>query len=121
MFGSTLDPSLPVSFPDLPSRSKAYILCYLPLVDLGNPYQAFLIPSMEKIEFLWSSTDSLRWLLWWPARRISQHKSLLKSSLDEYGFTLGSHSLSYHIGIACFSAHFGLASGQLWTPSSPSP
>ena len=112
--------------PNRPSRSKAYILLYLPLVDLGNPYpritcRACLLLSREMTVFLWSSTDSQRWPLWQLARRISQQKPLLNSSLNECGCILGSHSLSYQIKIAGSSAHFGPAPGQCWTPSSPSP
>ena len=126
MSGSTSDPTLLASLPNRPSRSKGSILCYQPLVDLGNPSpwitcQALLLLSMETIVFSWSLTDSQRWPLWWPARRISQHKPLLNSSSNECGCTLGSHSLSYQIRIVGSSAHFGPASGQCWTQSSPSP
>ena len=126
MLGSTSDPALLAPFLNRPSRSKGYILRYLPLVDLGNPYpwitcQAFLLLSMEMTVFSWSSTDSQRWPLWRPTRRISQQKPLLNSFLNECGCTLGSQNLSYQIGIVGSSAHFGPASGQCWTPSSPSP
>ena len=126
MSGSTSDPALLVLFPNRPSRSKAYILHYLPLVDLGNPSpwitcRACLLLSREMIVFSWSLTDSRRWPLWRPVRRISQQKPLLNSSLIECGCTLGSHSLSYQIGIAGSLAHFGPASSRCWIPSSPSP
>ena len=99
MWGSTLDPAFPTPLPNQPSRSKASILRYLPLVDLGNPSpwitcRAFLLLSMKTTVFLWSSTDSRRWPLWSPTRRISQHKPLLNSSLNECGYTLGSPNLS---------------------------
>jgi hypothetical protein len=48
-------------------------------------------------------------------------KPLLNSSLNECGYTLGSHSLSSQIGMTGSSVHFGPASGRCWTPSSPSP
>ena len=126
MSGSTSDPALLAPFPNRPSRSKGSILRYLPLVELGNPSlwitcQAFLLLSMETTVFSWLSTDSQRWPLWRPARRISQQKPLFNSFLNECGFNLGSHSLSYQITIAGSSTHFGPASGQCWTPSSPSP
>ena len=126
MSGSTSNPALLVPFPNRPSRSKAYILCSLPLVDLGNPSpwitcRACLLLSSEMTVFLWTSTDSWRWPLWRRARRISHQKPLLNSSLNECGCTLGSHSLSYQIRIADSSAYFGPASGQCWIPSSPSP
>ena len=35
--GSTSNPALLAPLPNQPSRSKASILCYLPLVNLGNP------------------------------------------------------------------------------------
>jgi hypothetical protein len=126
MSGGTLDPTLPEPFPNRPLRSNASILFFLPLVDLGNPSpwitcQAFLLLSMEMIVFSWFSMDSRRWPLWRPARRISQQKQLLNSSLNECGYTLGSHSLSSHIGTVGSSVHFGPTSSQCWTPSSPSP
>ena len=126
MSGSTSNPALLAPLPNRPSRSKASILRYLPLVDLGNPYpwitcQAFLLLRMETTVFSWSSIDSQRWPLWWPARRITQQKPLLNSSLKECGYTLGSHSLSSHIGTTGSSIHFGRAFGQCWTPSTPSP
>ena len=126
MLGSTLDLVVLAPLPNRPSRSKASILRYLPLVDLGNPSpwitrRAFLLLSIEMIVFSWSSTNSRRWPLWRPARRISQQKPLLNSSLNGCGCTLGSHSLSYQIGIIGSSTHFGPASGQCWIPSSPSP
>ena len=126
MSRSTSDPALLVPLPNRPSRSKAYILHYLPLVDRGNPSpwitcRACLLLRMEMTVFSWSLTDSRRWQSWRPVRRISQQKPLLNSSLNECGCTLGSHSLSYQIEIAGSSAHFGPASGQCWTPSSPSP
>ena len=126
MLRITLDPALLVPFPNQPSRSKAYILHYLPLVDLGNPSPwitcwACLLLRMEMTVFSWSLTDSRRWPSWRPVRRISQQKPLLNSSLKKCGCTLGSHNLSYQIGIAGSSTHFGPAFGQCWTPSSPSP
>ena len=126
MSGSTSDLALLAPLPNQPSRSKASILCYLPLVDLGNPSpwitcRAFLLLSMETTVFSLSSTDSRRWPLWQPTRRIPQHKPLLNSSLNECGFTLGSHSLSSQIRTTGSSTHFCPASGQCWTPSSPSP
>ena len=126
ILGSTSYPALCVQFTNRPSRIKAYILLYLLLVNLGNPSpwitcQACLLLRMEMTFFLWSPIDSRRWPLWRLARRISQKKPLLNSSLNECGCTLGSHSLSYQIWIAGSSAHFGPASGQCWTPSSPSP
>ena len=126
MLGSTSDHVLPVPLPNRPLRSTASIPRCLPLFDLGNPSpwitcQAFLPLSMEMTVFLWSSTGSRRWPLWWPARRISQQKPLLNSSLNECGCTLGSHSLSSQIGTVGFSAHFGPVSGQCWTPNSRSP
>ena len=91
MSGSTSHPPLPAPLPNRPSRIKASILCYLPLVDLGNPSpwitrQAFLLLSMETTLFLWSSTDSQRWPLWLPVRRISQQKPLLNSSFNKCGY-----------------------------------
>ena len=82
MSGSTSDPALLAPLPNRPSRSKGSILCYLPLVNVGNPSpwitcQAFLLLSMETIVFSWSSKYSRRWPLWRPARRISQQKPLL--------------------------------------------
>ena len=126
MSGSTSYLALLEPFPNRPLRSKGSILHYLPLVDLGNPSpwitcQAFLLLSMETTVFSWSSKNSRRWLLWWPARRISQQKPLLNSSLNERGCTLGSNSLSSQIRIAGSSENFGPAFGQCWTPSSPSP
>ena len=126
MSRSTSDPALLVPLPNRPSRSKAYILHYLPLVDLGNPSpwitcRACLLLRMEMTVFSWLLTDSRRWPSWRPVRRISQQKPLLNSSLNECGCTLGSHSLSYQIRIAGSSTHFGPTSGQCWTPSSPSP
>ena len=117
MLGSTSDPALLAPLPNQPSRSKVFIPCYLPLVDLGNPSpwitcRAFLLLSMEMTVFSWSSTDSRRWQLWQLARRISQQKPLLNSSLNECGCTLGSHSLSYQIRTVGSWAHFGLASIQ---------
>ena len=99
MSRSTSDPTLLVPLPNRPSRSKASIL-YLPLVDLGNPSPwitcwAFLLLSMETTKFPWSSIDSWICSLCQPARKISQQKALLNSSLNECGCTLGSHSLSY--------------------------
>ena len=126
MSRSTSDHVLHVPLPNQPSRSKASIPCCLPLVDLGNPSpwitcQAFLPLSMEMIVFLWPSTGSRRWPLWWPARRISQQKPLLNSSLNECGCTLGSHNLSFQIGTVSSLVHFGPVSGQCWTPNSLSP
>ena len=111
MSGSTSDPALLPPLPNRPSRSKGSILCYLPLVDLGNPSPwitcwAYLLLSMEINVFSRSSKDSQRWPLWRSARRISQQKPLLNSSLNECGCTLVSHSLSYQIAIAGSSAHF---------------
>ena len=124
MSGSTSDPALLASFPNRPSRSKAYILCYLPHVNLGNPCpgitcRAFLLLSMETIVFLGSSTDSQRWPLWRPARIISQQKPLLNSSLNECGYSLGSHNLSYQIRTVGSLENFGPTFGQCWTPISP--
>ena len=126
MLGSTSDHALPAPLPNPPSRSKASIPCFLPLFDLGNPSpwitcKAFLPLSMEMTVFLWSSTGSQRWPLWRLARRISQKKPLLNSSLNESGYTLGSHSLSSQIGTAGSSVHVGPVSGQCWTPNSLSP
>ena len=109
-----------------PTIKKQGLYTLLPLFDVGNPSpwitcQAFLLLSMEMTMFSWSSTDSQRWPLWRPTRRISQQKPLLNSSLNECGCTLGSHILSYQIATVGSSAHFGPASGQCWTPSSPSP
>lgn len=66
MLGSTSDRALLTSLPKKPSRSKACILLFLILIDLGNPSpwincQAFLLLSMAMILFSWSSTNSLRW------------------------------------------------------------
>ena len=76
MSRSTSDPALLVPLPNQPSRIKASILRYLPLVDLGNPSPCitcrdFLLLSMEMTMFSWSSTNSRRWPSWRPARRIS--------------------------------------------------
>ena len=45
-------------------------------------------------------------------KKISYQNPLLNSSLNECGYTLGSHSLSSLIGIAGSLVHFGLAYGQ---------
>lgn len=126
MLGSTSNHALLTPLPNQPSRSKASIPRCLPLVDLGNPYpwitcRAFLLLSMEMTVFLWSSTGSWRWPLWRPARRISQQKPLLNSSLNVCGYTLGSHSLSSQIRTESSSIHFGPVSGRCWTPNSLSP
>ena len=126
MSRSTSDHALPVPLPNQPSRRKATILHCLPLVDLGNPSpwitcQAFLPLSIEITLFLWSSTSSRRWPLWRPVRIISQNKPLLNSSLNECGYTLGSHNLSSHIETAGSSIHFGIVSSRCWTPKSLSP
>jgi len=126
MSGSTSDHVLPAPLPNRPSRSKASIPRCLPLVNLGNPSpwitcQAFLPLSMEMTVFLWSSTRSWRWTLWQLARRISQPKPLLNSSLNEYRYTLGSHGLSSQIGTIGSSVHFGPVSSRCWTPNSLSP
>ena len=71
--------------------------------------------------FLWSSTGSRRWPLWRPTRRISQQTPLLNSSLNECGYTLGSHSLSSQIGTVGSSVHFGPVSSLCLTPNSLSP
>ena len=76
MSGSTSSPALLAPFPNRPSRSKASILCCPPLFDLGNPSpwitcQSFLLLRMATTVFSWSSIDSRRWPLWWPAKRIS--------------------------------------------------
>jgi len=97
MLGSTSKTTLLASFPNQQSRSKAYILLFQLLVNLGNPSrwitcQAFLLLSMEMTSFSWSSTDFLRWPLWRLARIVSQQKPLLISYLNECGYTLGSHS-----------------------------
>jgi len=123
---STSDHALLAPLPNWPSRSKASTPHCLPLVDLGNPSpwitcQAFLPLSMETTVFLWSLTGSRRWPLWRPVRRISQHKPLLNSSLNECGYTLGSHSLSFQNETTGSSVHFGLTSGRCWTPNSLSP
>ena len=99
----------PLPTPSQPWESTSWITC-----------RACLLLSMEMTLLSWLSTYSQRWPLWRPARRISQQKPLLKSSLNECGCTLGSHSLSYQIGITGSSTHFGPASGQCWIPSSPS-
>ena len=103
--------------PNRPSITKASILLYLPLVDLVNtsPWitcQSFLILRMEMTMFSWSSIDSRRWPLCRPARRISQQQPLLKSSLNECGFTLGSHSLYYQIMANRFLSTFW---SNLWS------
>jgi len=121
MSGSTSDPTLPAPLPNRPS-----LLRCLPLVDLGNPSpwitcQDFLLLSMAMTMFLWSSIDSRRWPLWQPARRISQQKPLLNSSLNECGYTLGSNSISSQIRIVGSSVHFCPISSRCWTPSSLSP
>ena len=126
MSRSTLDHALPTPLPNRTSRSKASIPHCLPLVDLGNPSpwitcKAFLPLSMAMTVFFWSLTGSQKWPLWWPARTISQQKPLLNSSLNECGYTLGSHSLSSQIGTAGSSVHFGPVSSQCWTPNSLSP
>jgi hypothetical protein len=126
MSGSTSDPALACAIAKPTIKKQGLYTRCLPLVDLGNPSpwitcRAFLLLRMEMTVFSWSSTDSRRWPLWRPARRISQQKPLLKSSLNECGYTLGSHSLSSQIETTGSSVHFGLASGQCWTPSSPSP
>ena len=126
MSRSTSDPALPMPLRNWPSRSKASMLHCLSQVDLGNPSPwitccAFLILSMATTVFLWSSTNSRRWPLWRIARRISQQKPLLNSSLNGCGYTLGSHSLSSQIGTTGSSIHFGPISGWCWTPSSLSP
>jgi chromosome segregation ATPase len=53
----------------------------------------------------WSSKDSRRWTLWWPARRISQQKPLLKgleeeNFVDEIAGTLGAYATAnqYSVG-----------------------
>lgn len=93
---------------------------------LGNPspwitFQAFLLLRMATTLFLWSLTDSQRWPLWRPARRVSQQNPLLNSSLNEFGYTLGSHSLSSQIRTRSSLVHFDLVFGWCWTPSSLSP
>lgn len=102
------------------------LLWCLPLVDLGNPSlwitcRTLFLLRMTMNVSSWSSTDSRRWPLSWPARRISQQKPLLNSSLNECGYTFGSHSLSSHIETVGSLVHFGPASCQCRTPSSPSP
>ena len=126
MSGCTSNHALPGPLPNRPSRSKASILHFLLLVDLGNPYQwitfrAFLLLSMETTVFFWSSTNSQRWPLWCLARRISQWEPLLNSYLNKCEYTLGSHSLSSQIRTAGSSVHFGLVSCRCWTLSSLSP
>ena len=118
-------PTLTVPLENPPWRNKASILCFLPLAYLGNPSQwitcwAFLQLRMETTLFLWSSIDYRRWPLWQPARRISQQKPLLNSSLNECGYTLGSHSISSQIKTVGSLVHFGPTFGRCWTPSLPS-
>ena len=77
ILGSTSDLALLVPLPKQPSRSKASIPHYLPLVDLGNPSPwirccAFILLSMEMTVFFLSSTGSQIWSLWRPTRKISQ-------------------------------------------------
>jgi len=126
MLGNTLDPAPPVPFPNQPSRSKAYILLYLLLVGLRNlsPWitcPTFLLLSMTTIAFLWSSTDSLRWPSWRPARRVSQQKPLVSSSLSKCGYTLGSHSPLSQIGTTNSLVHFGQVSVRCWIQNLLSP
>ena len=126
MLGSTSNPTLPAPLPNLLSRSKPCILLCLLLVGPGNPSpwitcQAFLLLGMETTTFLWSLTDSLRFRFWRFARRVSQLKTLLSSSLNECGYILGSHSSLSQIGIADSLINIGQAYGRCWIPSSLSP
>ena len=66
MLGSTSDPALPTPLPNHPLRTKASILCCLPLVDMVIPSpwitcRAFLLLSTTMTMCLWSLTDSQRW------------------------------------------------------------
>jgi len=97
MLGSTSYPALPMPVSNQPSKSNAYILLRLLLNTLGNPSpwitcQTFLLLSMEMTAFSWSSTNSLICPFWQLARRASQWKPLLSSSLNRCGYTFGSHS-----------------------------
>lgn len=65
MLGSTSNPTLTVSFPNIQSISKTCIPLFLHLAYHGNLspwiiWQDSILPSMETTMFLWLSTNSLR-------------------------------------------------------------
>jgi hypothetical protein len=118
--------ALPVLLPNRPLRNKACTLLYLLLTGPQNPSQwttcqAFRPPSKEMTMFFWLLIAFPRWRLWSFARRVSQWRTLPRSSLNECGYTLGSQEPLSQINTVGSLTHSSQASGQCWTPSSPSP
>jgi hypothetical protein len=81
----------------------------LPSTKHGNDYVFVVVDKFSKMAIMAACKKNIT------------AEATAKSSLNECGYTLGSHSLSYQIGTVGSSVHFGPASGQCWTPSSPSP
>jgi hypothetical protein len=126
MSTSISGPALPMLLPNQPSRNKACTLLFLILMGPCNPYQwttcwYSLPPGGEMNVFLWLLIAFPRWRFWPHARRASRRRALPIFSLNECGYTLGSHKPLSHIDIVDSSTHFGRASGHIWTRSSPSP
>jgi hypothetical protein len=124
MPASISGPTPPALLPNRPLRNKDCTPLFLLLTSRGNPYpwttcQASRPPRGAMIVFFWLLIAFPRWRFWLPARRTSLQRPLSSSSLNAFGYILGSQIPLSQIGTVGSSTHSGRASSHCWIPSSP--
>jgi hypothetical protein len=112
ILASIIGLALPAILENWPSRNKAYTLLFLLPTSPGSPSQwntcrASLPPGGEMNLFLWLLITFPRWRFWPPPRRASRQRTLPRFSLNECGYTLGSHKSLFQIRTVVSSTHYG--------------